>query len=250
MRRFVFFAVILFLILSGMVYIGIHRGDSTDLMTQYRQAAPFSDSELTYRTVSRPLLGDGVVLYQPVFPSLPLRLQTDRMSLRLMPTETIMRLSNVNVDVVGSLTDRDANGWTDSIRVHRPPVDFVLRPLETLVLLNRDYLKGDLELHIRPQGKNTALTFRFEQNGRPILILDTVVFDAPTNRLFGWIEGVIRSVRVQIAGMDLLRAISGYEAAVHYSVPSALKKALEMGTVYQTNIQFESDYPVRNLLVK
>ena len=249
MRRFVFFAVILFFVLSLAVYVGFFRGDASALMAQYRRTAPFSEQELTYRTASRPLLGDGVVLYQPAFPRLPLRLQAERMSLRLMPTETIMRL-HVNVDVAGSLTDRNSADWTDSIRTHHPPTDFILKPLETLVLLNRDYLKGDLELHMRRQGKNTALTLRFEQNGRPILIVDTVVFDTPSNTLFGWTDGVIRSARVQVVGTDLLRAISGYETAVHYSVPEPLKRALETGSVYQADIRFDADYPVRNLLVK
>ena len=138
MRRIIVFATILFFILSWMVYVAFYRGDASDLMMRYQQIAPFSGQELTYRAVSRPFLGEGVVLYQPTFPNLPLRLRSERMSLRLLPTENIIRLSNVNIDVVGSLMNRQNDDWTNTIRTHRPPVDFIINVLYNVFIVREN----------------------------------------------------------------------------------------------------------------
>ena len=247
MRRFTIIVLALFCLFSLVVLTWFYEGGTDDLLAQYQRTCPFSAREMTYRSASRVLLGQGVVLYQPTFPGLPLKMKTDRVNLKKKGNEIILRFWNVEANISETLRMRDGNVLPDTFRQFAVPDDFFLKPLETLALLNRDVFKGNAELHLRFQGKNVSLTLLIEQSGRPVLTVNTVVWNIPDNRLWGWVNGMIQSADIQINSQSLLSAVGGYYAAIRQPVPVSLKEAISQNKALHIQVNLPQPWPVQNL---
>ena len=247
MRQFIAFFVALFCLFSLIVTAWLYEWETPDMVARYRQSMPFSAREMTYQSAGRSLFGDGVVLYRPKFPTLPLRLRIDRLNLRQSPGETIARFSGVDVDIAGSLLDRDGQMLSETLRYFVVPDDFFLKPLESLALLSRDTFKGTLEFRLRPQGKNTALTLKVIQNDRLILMVDTLVQNVPDRGLWGWVGGTVQSARVQVLDTKLLSAVVGYYGGINRPVPDSLKQAVATRSQLNIDVTLPQPWPIINL---
>ena len=247
MRRLILITLSLFGLFSLVVLSWIYEDRATDLLNQYQRISPFSAREMTYRSSSRTLLGYGVILYYPEFPSLPLKMKTDRLNLKKKGNELVVRFWNVEVDIAETLRMRDGKLLPDTFRQFTAPDDFFLKPLETLALLNRDVFKGNVELRLRFQGQNVALTLVIEQGAQPVLTIDTVIWNVPDNRLWGWVGGVVRSADIKINSQPLLNAVSRYYMAIGQPIPPSLKEAISQNKILQIQVNLPQPWPVQNL---
>lgn len=248
MRRLVFCFLFLFVLLSGMVFIWIRQNEAPNVLRDYQQKMPFSEREMTYQTVTRSLADNGLVFYQPAFPTFPLIMKAEKMNLQTMPNETIIRLSDITVDVAQTLLKRDGQKLTDTLSRFEAPHDFLLKPLETLAILNQDIIKGSVEIRIRQVGEIQKLTLIIEQKGKKTLTAETTLIGKTDRGLWRFLDGMFQKIHVQITDRQLLNAIAGYYTAVNMQIPPTLKKTLSDDTLFQADVELNQPWPIAKLL--
>ena len=159
------------------------------------------------------------------------------------------RLTGLKVDFAQTLLERDGAGIVDTFRHFQAPDDFLIKPIETLVLLKQDTFQGSLTLTLRPHG--TDILFRAEAfKGRDsvVQILGTIVIPTQSvGRLWGWTDGTIQSLTVQVQDVALLRRAAAYLHSVRQPLPEALTRALNTRTPLAFTIDLARPVPVLSL---
>ena len=248
-RRFILLCSALLVCLSALVYAWITQSGAEDTLIRYQRIAAFSPREMTYHSAVHPLLDDGVILYHPTFPDLPVRMNADKLLFKATPAEITVRLTGLKVDFAQTLLERDGAGIVDTFRHFQAPDDFLIKPIETLVLLKQDTFQGSLTLTLRPHG--TDILFRAEAfKGRDsvVQILGTIVIPTQSvGRLWGWTDGTIQSLTVQVQDVALLRRAAAYLHSVRQPLPEALTRALNTRTPLAFTIDLARPVPVLSL---
>lgn len=248
-RRFVLLCSLLLLCLSALIYTWIVQTGAEDTLIRYQKTASFSPREMTYHSAVHPLLGDGVILYRPTFPDLPVRINADKLLIQVTPAEIILRFTGLQADFAQTLLDRDGTGIVDTFRHFQAPDDFLMKPLESLVLLKQDNFQGSLVLTLRPHGND--ILFRAEAfKGRDLIvqILGTIVVPTQSvGRLWGWTAGTIQSLTVQIQDPALLRRAAAYLHSIRHPLPETLTRALNTQTPLAFTVDLAHPVPVSSL---
>ncbi|MDY6407584.1 MAG: hypothetical protein SPL08_02615 [Pseudomonadota bacterium] len=247
MRPLIILLTAIFILAFGGVLLWKNQSGADYLLGEYQKIAPFSSREMTYHSIGKTLSGDGLIFYKPQFPNLPLRFKADRLQMRATPLEIHLHFSGMTLDSAQTLLTRDGLSLADTLKGFIPPDSFALQPLEGLVLLNRDVLKGTLDLNLRFEGKQVRATFIFSEKGKEVLRLSTIIHDA--NRgLWRWIQGSFQRVQLQISDISLCREMANYYRATGRPLPSELRQALETGSSFQSLISLEFPMPVLTLI--
>lgn len=248
MRRFGVVSVI-FLLLAGLMgYILFARTGVENTQKRYQKIAPFSSTEMRFYDVSKTAWGDGLIFYRPVFPRLPLRLKVEHLQMQATPIEIKLHFSGVVADFSQTLLLRDGTELADTLKSFSPPFSFITQPLEALVLLGQDSFKGSVSLYLRPYGQNVQVTIILSQKGQEVLKLRTTVRRVSDFRLWGWTEGVIQIVNLDISSPKLKKAIADYYRETGRPLPEELRKSLGTDAPYQTVIHLPTPFQVSGLL--
>lgn len=249
MKRFFGFCGILTCFLAGLIYLGCAQSGADDILQSYQKKASFSSKEMMYHSVTRPVAKKGLVFFKPTFPSWPGFLHADKMILTMIPEEIRIRLSRMELNIGQTLVQQHKQSLTEKLQKFQAPDDFLLKPLMGLALLNQDTAKGTLDLVLRPNGTTMVLEARFLQNGVSVGQLYTVITlpASSSGRLWGWLDGTIQSVTVQIEDMKLLQAASVYFAGIRQDVPLVLKQALNTGKPLSVTISLPNPVTVEDL---
>ena len=250
MKRFLFCFLFLFVLFSFMIFIWVRQSETNDVLGDYQKKMPFSDKEMVYQSVSRSLADNGLVFYHPSFPTLPLVIKVERMNLKTLPNETIIRLSGVRLDIAKTLLKRDGGMLSEVFNRFEAPYDFLLKPLETLAILNQDLWEGTIEFHIRKVGNIRKLFLSLEKNGSMMLTAETDIIGDTDLGLWHFFNGLFQTVHVEIFDKQLLNAIAGYYGAINIKVPEKLKKVLNTGMVFKADVTLNQPWPISNLLAR
>ncbi len=233
-----------------MIFIWARQNTTGAMLGSYQQKMPFSEREMTYQSVTRSLADDGLVFYQPSFPTLPLVMKIERMNLQTLPSETIIRLSDITLDVAQTLLKRDGDTLTETLAQFEAPHDFLLKPLETMAILNQDIIKGTIEIRIRRIGEVQELTLTIEQKEGKVLTAKTTLIGNTEKGLWRFTDGLFQHIHVGITDRKLLNAIAGYYAAINTSVPPRLKKTLQTGSPFKADVDLNQPWPISKLLTR
>jgi hypothetical protein len=250
MKRFLFCFLVLFVLSVGMIFVWFRQNETDDILTSYQRKLPFSNREMTYQSVTRSLSDNGLVFYHPSFPTLPLVMQVERMNLRTLPNETIIRFSGIKLDVEQTLLNRDGDLIVRTLREFEAPYDFLLKPLELLAILNQNIIEGNAEIRIRTVGYNQNLTLLFERKGQEVLKVETLLLGEVNKGLWGFLDGLFQKVQVEITDRQLLNAIAGYYTAIRSQIPSRLKRTLNTGVSFQAEAELSQPWPIAKLFTR
>lgn len=252
MRRFIVLCTLLLIILSGLIYVWIVQSGAEDTLIRYQKIASFSPREMSYHSAVHPLLGDGVVLYQPTFSDSPVFINVDKLLIQATPSEITLRFKGVKADFAQTLLDRDGAEVINTFRHFQAPADFLMKPIEALVLLNQDIFQGSIVLKLRPHGNDILFQAEAFKGGQSIIqILGTITIPTQSiGRLWGWIDGTIQSLTVQIQSTDLLIQTANYLRAVQQPLPEALTRALNTRTPLAFTVDLAHPIPVLSLFNK
>lgn len=247
MKRFLLCFLCLFILFSFMIFIWVRQSGTNDVLDGYQKKMPFSEKEMKYQSVSRSMTDNGLVFYHPSFPSSPLIMKVERMNLNTLPNEIIIRLSGIRLDIAKTLLKRDGGKLAEVFNQFEAPYDFLLKPLETLAILNQDIWEGIVEIRIRKVGKIQKLLLSAEKNGTKMLTVETEVIGDIGLGLWHFLDGLFQNVHVEVFDNQLLNAIAGYYGAINTAVPEKLKKALNTGAVFKSDITLSRPWPISKL---
>ena len=250
MRRFFICFLFLFVLFSFMIYIWVRQNGTDTVLENYQQKMPFSEREMTYQSVTQSLGNNGLVFYHPQFPTLPMVIKAERMNLQTLPNETVIRLSDITLDVGKTLLKRDGATLAETLMQFEAPHDFLLKPLETLAILNQDVVKGTIEIRIRRIGDIQELTLTVERKEGKVLTVKTTLIGKTEKGLWRFIDGLFQHIHVEITDRKLLNAIAGYYAAINTPVPPRLKKTLQTGSPFKADVDLNQPWPISKLLTR
>ena len=248
MRSFIVLFAVLFGLAFGVLFLWKNQSGTEYLLAQYQKIAPFSAHEMTYHSVSKTAIGNGLTFYRPQFPRLPLRFKSDRLQMEATPLEIRLHFSNMTIDMAQTLTLRDGMDLVDTLKSFSPPTSFVTQPLETFVLLNRDVFKGTMDLVIKPEGYQTRLIATLYQKGKETLRFTTVIQGATGKELWGWTRGTFDFAQLTVSDLSFIRAITDYYRATNRPIPQDLQRSAQSGTPFETVIRLNAPMPVMGLL--
>lgn len=250
MRRFLFCFLFLFTLFSFMIFIWVRQNTTGTMLGNYQQKMPFSEREMAYQSVTRSLADNGLVFYQPTFPTLPLTIKTERMNLQTLPNETVIRLSDITLDVAQTLLNRDGDTLAETLAQFEAPHDFLLKPLETMAILNQDVVKGTIEIRIRYIGEVQELTLTVERKEGKVLTAKTTLIGNTEKGLWRFIDALFQHIHVEITDRKLLNAIAGYYTAINTPIPPKLKKTLQTGSLFKADVDLNQPWPISKLLTR
>lgn len=249
MRRFTIFALLIFCVLSVMIFAWAKQSNAPDLLAELKARHPFSSSEMTWHSITRTLTSDGLIFYRPAFANLPVRAQAERLTIRSTPTTLSFRFSSGIIDAAQTLISSGPQKTLETVKAFHEPVDFLRHPLTALAILNHDVLKGNMEITLKYQGSRATLSLRLWQNKGDILTLHTTLSDIPDNNLWGWLNATFQTVQVDVADTQVLESAAGYFRAAQQPVPKALQDALTHHTHLQTTVRLPAPQTISDLFI-
>lgn len=227
------YSVILVLLFLGLAaFFMWYQSRSDRILDGYMKIYRFNRSEITFRSLERPLFGDGVILYQVEFPYLSIPVRVEKMVMREEENKLVLNMRGVVVPVLESLRILDAYQIVSIMKAYRPYQDILKRPLESIALTGRDYLKFNLDLTIdlseRPIKVSGSLS------GKKLLDAQFVAFLQPDdrfyrNRLFYFMYGDLVQAFVSVRDNGVL---SDY---MEYAKQTGVRSPTEWEQIVHTN---------------
>ncbi len=206
-----------------------YQSRSDHILDAYMKTYRFNRSEVAFRSLERPLFGDGVILYQVEFPYLSIPVRVEKMVMREEENKLVLNMRGVVIPVLESLRILDAYQIVSIMKAYRPYQDILKRPLESVALTGRDYLKFNLDVTIdfsdRPIKVSGALS------GKKLFEAQFVAFVQPDdrfyrNRLFYFMYGDLIQAFVNVRDKGALSDYMEYAKRTGVRAPTEWEKAI------------------------
>jgi hypothetical protein len=229
MKPFTFLFCFILVLSGGIVYLIFHQSQTDSILMRYQDELSLSDQELSYKTVFRSWDGQGLVFHQPVFPKLPIRMQTDRLGINLSKQGISFRLSGIIADIAKTLTEQKNQDLIHIFQSFNPPNDFLMKPLATMALLKQDIFNGNLEITLQPQNNFIRFQACLIRNKKEIIRFQSFLTPVNTKKkitLSNWLSYPFDKGSVLISDIELLKAVAGYYQSIQKTIPTALQEAI------------------------
>ena len=248
MKRFLCLSLCLLTVFLGIIYLGSAGSKARDILHNYQKQHPFSETEMTFRTIEKPWFSQGLILRHPTFPSLPLKHQADRLILRFSPDTIQINLRGFLADLAQTLLSRMQESLPQTFKKLKTPADFVRYPIEGLVLLNQDIFRGDVDIFLTRTDHGSQLKIIFKIPNRGPIEIRTLLSPVPTQGLWDFVRSPFQTVNFISHNTDFNRALAGYLAAIREEIPDGLKQAITLQKAYSNLITFDKPVSLSDIL--
>ena len=248
MKRFLCLFLCVLTVCLGVVYIGGIGLKAKNTLKDYQSMHPFSDREMVFKTVEKPWFSQGLIFRHPIFPSLPLVFQADRLILRFSPETIQINLRGIVADLAQTLMKRDGENLPRAFNKLKTSSDFILYPIEGLVLLNQDIFRGDMDIFLTRTDHGAQLKIVVRTPNRGPVEIRTILSPLPKQDLWDFVHTPFQTVNFISHNTELNRALAGYLAAVQADIPDGLKQAVTLQKPYSNLIMLPHPVSLSDIL--
>lgn len=156
--RWIYFVTLITLIaLASLLMARDHMARET--VRRYLKSIDIA--EVTYKSAASSFFGDGVILYQVVFPGVRIPHKIDKVVIQKKDKSLDIRMIGINVKVLDALRQKDTETLNGRMRAYRVYDDAFKYPLESLALCGIDDIKFNAVIALTESGLNSLnLTIR------------------------------------------------------------------------------------------